>query len=307
MADGDKCCKCNGPNSTCTRCSCAKNSKLCSSCIAGKQGFCRNRPGWDSSPTRQSPSPSHVSCSPSSVSDSPLASLGSSSSNSPMNSFPSTDLGDSEGHFLDDSEVVLSAYGSTLSSSTTSNNEWYPRWKTISQLSGNHYFLPKGQCGRRYIALLTEEIDFLSRGVYPSERIIVLCSVILERDKFVRSTCDIVRNLNRRMELWSKNNFDLLVQEACRCDSSLQSRRRHSEHTERVFTRLMLLGKTRAAMRWLTERSKGRTLFPSDTITLSIDNSMKTMSVIDALKHKHPPSHLPLSLLLLFPSLKILM
>ena len=53
----------------------------------------------------------------------------------------------------------------------------------------------------------------------------------------------------------------------------------------------MLCGKVRAAMRW---RSKGRVLFPSDSVTMSID-SKQTMSVIDALKYKHPPSHSPYS------------
>uniref|UniRef100_A0A1X7T7W2 Uncharacterized protein n=1 Tax=Amphimedon queenslandica TaxID=400682 RepID=A0A1X7T7W2_AMPQE len=133
MVDGDKCCKCNGPSATCTRCSCAKNSKPCSSCRAGKQGFCCNRPGYDSSVTRMSPPPSHLSCSPSSVSDSPLASPGSSSSHSPMNSIPSNGPGDSESPNLNDSE--------------------------------GHYLDDS------------------------------------ERDKFVRSTSDIVRNLNRRIEL----------------------------------------------------------------------------------------------------------
>lgn len=81
-----------------------------------------------------------------------------------------------EGHYLDDGEVdsmLLSAYGATLASSTISDNEWYSRWMSITQLSGNHYFLPKGQCGRWYVNLLSAEVDLLSGGVNMS-----LCSAL---------------------------------------------------------------------------------------------------------------------------------
>ena len=301
MASG-KCCQCDEPRATCTRCSCARNSKPCSSCRPGERGLCQNIPSMDSTSDSPTRSPSHVSCSPSFVTGSPPVSPCPPFSYVPMDSLSphlSTASGSMTGHYLDDSEVdsmLLSAYGATLCRSTAmDDNVWYSRWKTVTQLSGNHYFLPKGQCGRRYIAIMTEEINLLSRGTYPSERVIVFGSVILQRDKFIRNTRDIDRNLNRRMDLWSQNNFDLLVQEALRCDHLLKSRRRHqqqnTEHIERVFTRLMLSGKVRAAMRWLTERSKGHVLLPSDSVSMSIDNSMQSMTVIEALKYKHPPNH----------------
>lgn len=81
----------------------------------------------------------------------------------------------------------------------------------------------------------------------------------------------------------------------CGADVDLDSK---TDRTERVFTHLMLCGKVRAAMRW---RSMGRVLFPSDSVTMSIDNSKQTMSVIDALKYKHPPSHSPYSTTLPLP------
>ena len=166
------------------------------------------------------------------------------------------------GHYLSESEVdsmLSSAYGRSLftSPSSISDNNWVPRWKIISHLSGSHYFLPMGQCARKYVNILTEEINLLTRGTFPSERVIVFSSVILQRDKIVRSTRDIVRTINRRLDLWSQHKYDLLVQEASRCNQIYQNncRRRDycdSDHNERVFTRLMLLGKVRAAMRWLT-------------------------------------------------------
>ena len=84
---------------------------------------------------------------------------------------------------------------------------------------------------------------------------------MLQRDRLVRKGCDIRRLLERCMKLWRDEQFDVLLQEAVRCDQSLRNSRRNlthkdsSEHLIKVFTRLMLEGNVRAAVRWLTERS----------------------------------------------------
>ena len=52
-------------------------------------------------------------------------------------------------------------------------------------------------------------------------------------------------------------------------------------------------------MRWLTERSKGHVLQPNDKVRLVIDCLEKSVSVIEALKMKHPSPMLPHSSALL--------
>lgn len=167
----DRCCKCQNTG-VCKSCLCVREGRHCTDCYPSRLGRCCNLP-LDPLPQQL---PSHVACTPSFVSCSPSVSPSPSSSSpsvnhSFMNSsplYPSTESGDSEGHYLDDGEVdsmLHSAYGATLASSTIPDNEWYSRWMSITQLSGNHYFLPKGQCGRRYVNLLSAEVDFLSGGV----------------------------------------------------------------------------------------------------------------------------------------------
>ena len=52
------------------------------------------------------------------------------------------------------------------------------------------------------------------------------------------------------------------------------------------FARMMMEGKVRSAMRWLTSRSGGGLLHPNDEV---IDSTTKTRKlVIDILKEKHP-------------------
>ena len=148
---------------------------------------------------------------------------------------------------------------------------------------------------KQYVELLCEELQYLSLGTYRSERLLVFCSLMLQRDRLVRKGCDIRRLLERRMKLWRDEQFDVLLQEAVRCDQSLRNSRRNlthkdsSEHLIKVFTRLMLEGNVRAAVRWLTERSGGGILKPTDSTTIG----GTSMTVVDPLGLKRPDPCVP--------------
>ena len=99
--------------------------------------------------------------------------------------------------------------------------------------------------------------------------------------------------------MWSSDKFDPIVHKAFRCDRSF--RRPHSPsydiaHVQRVLTRLMLHGNVKAAIQWLPECSKGSDLLHDNTVSAKIDGIEKTLSVIEALKLKHPQSHRPHSI-----------
>ena len=130
-------------------------------------------------------------------------------------------------------------------------------------------------------------------------------AVILQRDKSIHTSSDIRHTIDCRLSLWDDEKFDLVVQEAVQCDHSLAARyKRHKpndDHVLRVFTRHMLQGKVRAAMRWLTERFKGHVLDPNDQVTLHINGQDTTVNVIKALQLKHPAPVLPHSSTLLEP------
>ena len=170
------------------------------------------------------------------------------------------------------------------------DSAWCQRWSVIVQHLGQHYSLPGGSIGKKYIDLLCDELQHLSLGTYHSECVLVFCPVMLQRDRFVRKGCDICRLLERRMKLWHDEQYDVLLQEAVCCDQSLRyshqspSSKDFKEHLVKVFTRLMLEGNVRAAVRWLTERSGSPVLKPSDSVTIN----GSTMTVLDVLGLKHP-------------------
>jgi hypothetical protein len=74
--------------------------------------------------------------------------------------------------------------------------------------------------------------------------------------------------LEKRLTLWKEGKFDVLLQEAIRCNNALPARKRSrdNDNDEKVFSRLMLQGKVRAAVRWITDRSKNKLLEPNDVV-----------------------------------------
>ena len=167
------------------------------------------------------------------------------------------------------------------------------------QHQSKHYSLPGGLIGKKYIDILSEELHYLSAGAFPSERVIVFCSVMLQRDRLIWKGTDIRRLLERRMAMWQNRQFDALLQETARCDLSLRNSCHlksddSQDHLTRVFTRLMLQGNVRAAIHWITERSGGGVLAPSAlTEIFHPDGTKSSMSVFDALRYKHPEPRIP--------------
>ena len=106
----------------------------------------------------------------------------------------------------------------------------------------------------------------------------------------VRNGKDIRRVLERLLTMWTNNEFDYLVEEAVKCEKSIraQTPRFDENNLVTVLTRLELQEKVRAAVRWLSEQSKGKVLSSHCTVEVKVQNgSSSTMSVLDALKQKH--------------------
>ena len=91
--------------------------------------------------------------------------------------------------------------------------------------------------------------------------------------------------------------YDLLIQEAERCDKSLHNHNKYDydeSHTTKVFTRLMLLEKVKADVRWLSDNTRGKVLQPDESVLFKHqDGSVSNAPVLDLLQKKHPESQVP--------------
>ena len=83
----------------------------------------------------------------------------------------------------------------------------------------------------------------------------------------VRVGSDVRQLLKWHVELWKKNRFETLLCEAERCAAQCPSRqpRLSDNHVVRVFTHLILRGRVREAVRFVTDWARGGVLKPSDT------------------------------------------
>ena len=104
----------------------------------------------------------------------------------------------------------------------TLQNTWYQHWKKAVYLQGRHYDLPGGAIGRQYGDMLTEEVSQVAAGNYAADHLIVFSSLMLQRDRIIRKGVDMRRVLERCMKMWRNEDFDLLLQEAIRCDKHLK-------------------------------------------------------------------------------------
>ena len=94
--------------------------------------------------------------------------------------------------------------------------------------------------------------------------------------------------LGRRLRAWSAGEIDGLVQEGRVIQRFLTSGHKQldSDRLASLFSRLMLEGKTRAAVRLLSKEGQGSFL-PLDQLYDASNPQGGT--VLDALKSKHPP------------------
>ena len=83
-----------------------------------------------------------------------------------------------------------------------------------------------------------------------------------------------------------ENKFDKLLAEAVRCGNKKQINQDNLDykHVSKVFASLMMKGKVRSAMRWLSERASGGVL----DFMQEVKNGM---TVLETLKPKHLEPH----------------
>ena len=100
-----------------------------------------------------------------------------------------------------------------------------------------------------------------------SERFIVFQTVILQRAHYVTASHAVRRQIKKRLDAWGAGKHTMLVGDTLRsCKEYLTSARREetAEHQAQTYHSLVLRGKLRLVVRWITERETGGVLQPGD-------------------------------------------
>ena len=140
---------------------------------------------------------------------------------------------------------------------------------------------------------MTEELSFLTAGKEHSDRVLCFSRLLLQREKMVTKTKDVRMLVERRLRSWINEEFDALMSEAIRCGKQRCHQHKKDvgsdeEHTIKIFSRLIIQGKLRAAVRWITERDKGGVLHPEE-----FSSKEPSKTVLDVLREKHPEPECP--------------
>ena len=187
-----------------------------------------------------------------------------------------------------DEDIMMEAFGASLDKSTCLDHSfWTERWVKSVRLPKRPYNLPNGNIGRKYVDLLTHEPKLVSTTAdSTSERVLVMSRVLLQRNPMIKASKDIQRLIGRRIEDWKENKFDKLLAEAVRCVKKKQKNHDNldDKHVSKVFASLMMKGKVRSAIRWLSENASGGVLDPMQDVK-------KDVTVLKTLKSKHPGPH----------------
>ena len=72
----------------------------------------------------------------------------------------------------------------------------------------------------KYVDVLTEKVSHLAVGNYSSKHVLVFSSVVLQRDYMIRKGSDVHYLLEQCLTLWRQESFNLLIQEATRCNKA---------------------------------------------------------------------------------------
>lgn len=135
------------------------------------------------------------------------------------------------------------------------------------------------------MVMLSDELEGILSGKWNSERFLVFQATVLQKTELSRTSREVRVRLDSRMDVWEQERIEWLVQDTERTSRRIADQGNtcpDPPQMARVYARLMLQGKVRAAVRWATERGQGGVLAPESRD----ERSGKT--VMEILREKHP-------------------
>ena len=112
----------------------------------------------------------------------------------------------------------------------------------------------------------------------------------LQRARHVTASWDIRWRIEKRLNAWEAGRYTMLVEDTLRSSTQYLTafrREETAEHRTKTFHGLVLCGKLRTTVRWITEREKGGVLQPEGHCTKTGD------CVLEVLHAKHPDARPP--------------
>ena len=328
------CCQCNDKG-LCLHCSCAKLGNPCTNCLPLRRGHCNNarfdllhatvpkpvihadqsdQSGSISSPLHPTMTMTLMTSSEDSVPTSQqllkrnINQLPTSSSQGASSSpIDSVHVVGAPSCLPDPIPAVIAIFEWGTHSSDAACKILLDIYAEIVHWRKNFFPVPSGSCGKSFVSELARLFRaFAENSALESialKAVTVLCILLVQKPHPRSKICEHSSCLPRRLDLWHEGKFEDLLAEGRVIQQMLYSQRRKSPESSqlvRSFTNLMFKGKTRAAIRLLTDNDRGQVLQLNDSIS---PGSTDSPTVLDILRSKHPPSQPHTMDLLMSPGL----
>ena len=159
----------------------------------------------------------------------------------------------------------------------------------------NLFKIPSGKAGTAFVRELSRMFrafaDSSALESVAMKAVMVMPTLLLQKPHPRSKARDHVSHLERRLQLWGNGKLKELLEEGCTIQLQLhRNPPRRQEDTARVFAKLMMEGKVRAALRIVTGSYGGGSL-PLDQVADPESDNSET--VRDVLLKKHPPKQPP--------------
>ena len=128
--------------------------------------------------------------------------------------------------------------------------------------------------------MLGVELKGVRDRLWNSERFIVFQTVILQQALHVTAYQAIRQSIGKRLDAWAEGKHSMLVEDTLQaCGEYLTVTRREetAEHRAHTYHSLVLRGKLRTAVRWITKREMGVVQHPGDQCMHTGDRVMEVL------------------------------
>ncbi len=126
-------------------------------------------------------------------------------------------------------------------------------YQNITKWRRNLFLVPTGKIGREFIDEVAKTITLFTSGSQMESvalsMVMIMFPLLLQKPSRKSKSKDHSKYLTNRLNMWRDGLLHDLVKEGNVIQKRLENSKRSPEHNEKVFARLMLQGKTSAALR----------------------------------------------------------
>ena len=180
--------------------------------------------------------------------------------------------------------------GTHLDGGIRDNSAWQAWWRDLAVMPSRRYDAPGGRVGCRFVGTLGVEFKGVGDRLWNLERFIVFQTVIVQQARHVTASQAIHQRIGKRLDAWAEGKHLMMAEDmlqACGEYLTVAWREETPENRAQTYHSLVLRGKLRTAVRWISKRDTGGVLQPRDRCTKTGNR------VMEVLRAKHPEAWKP--------------